>query len=266
MSILDVIGALTEGYVTKKSIGKAQKALEGGISKGETATTGAYQTARGYQQPYYDYGTEGMKNLYQMINSGRFQTDPYNYNPESFNYATDPGYQFRMQQGQSAINSGAAAGGMQLSGATQKALQRYGQNFASNEFGNTFDRYNTNRAFGATNEMNKYTSRNEQNTGMYNRMAGLANMGVGAAANLGNLATGYGSNMSDFALGRGNTQAQGIMGKNQAFLNMSQGVRQGLADTGNTYMGQSQGGQSGGGGQGNAETASTLMKFLPYLL
>lgn len=51
-------------------------------------------------------------------------------------FTKTPGYDFRLQQGQDQINASAAAGGNFFSGATLKAGAEYGQNFASNEYGN----------------------------------------------------------------------------------------------------------------------------------
>lgn len=50
-----------------------------------------------------------------------------------------PGYQFRMDEGNRALNSGWAARGMLQSGAAQKAALKYGQDYASNEYGNRFN-------------------------------------------------------------------------------------------------------------------------------
>lgn len=52
----------------------------------------------------------------------------------------DPGYQFRLQEGQKALDRQAAAGGRLYSGGQLKAAQRYGQDFASTEFGNAYNR------------------------------------------------------------------------------------------------------------------------------
>lgn len=51
-------------------------------------------------------------------------------------YRGSTGYDFRVQQGEGAINSNAYARGMGNSGATLKALTQYGQGVASQEFGN----------------------------------------------------------------------------------------------------------------------------------
>lgn len=53
----------------------------------------------------------------------------------------DPGYQFRLSEGQRAIENGAAARGGLLSGNALKATQKYGQDYASNEFANIANRY-----------------------------------------------------------------------------------------------------------------------------
>lgn len=47
----------------------------------------------------------------------------------------DPGYQFRREQGEDAINRAASASGSRGGGATMKALAEYNQNLASQEFG-----------------------------------------------------------------------------------------------------------------------------------
>ena len=60
----------------------------------------------------------------------------------------EPGYQARYQMGLQGLERGAAAQGSILSGGTQKALARYGQDYASNEYSNAYNRalqtYNTN--------------------------------------------------------------------------------------------------------------------------
>lgn len=52
----------------------------------------------------------------------------------------DPSYQFRLQQGQGALENSAAAKGLLRSGDTAKALVDYGQNAASQEYQNVYAR------------------------------------------------------------------------------------------------------------------------------
>lgn len=51
-------------------------------------------------------------------------------------FRNSTGYQFRLGEGMNALNSGYAGAGLVRSGAAQKAAVDYGQNLASNEFGN----------------------------------------------------------------------------------------------------------------------------------
>jgi len=61
----------------------------------------------------------------------------------------DPGYQFRMNQGQQALQQSAAARGVLNGGGTLKDVLQYGQDYASQEYGNVVNRdltkYLTNR-------------------------------------------------------------------------------------------------------------------------
>lgn len=78
-------------------------------------------------------------------------------------YVADPGYQFRMEEGTKALDRSAAARGGLLSGAQLKGITRFGQDQASQEYGNAYNRYQSNQ------------------TNQYNRLASLA--GVGQTAN-----------------------------------------------------------------------------------
>jgi hypothetical protein len=60
-------------------------------------------------------------------------------------FEKDPGYDFRLQEGQKALERHAASRGGALSGAAIKAAGRFQQDYASNEFSKAYDRYNINR-------------------------------------------------------------------------------------------------------------------------
>jgi len=67
-----------------------------------------------------------------------------NFTNEDF--VKDPGYQFRMDEGNKGINRASAARGGYDSGATLKALTKYNQDYASNEFGNAYNRDAANKS------------------------------------------------------------------------------------------------------------------------
>lgn len=52
------------------------------------------------------------------------------------NWQNSTGYQFGLNQGMQSINGNAAASGLLGSGATGKALESYGQNYANTQYGN----------------------------------------------------------------------------------------------------------------------------------
>jgi len=55
-------------------------------------------------------------------------------------FTETPGYDFRLSEGVKAAERSAAARGRLGSGATMKAVQRYGEGLASNEYGNWWNR------------------------------------------------------------------------------------------------------------------------------
>lgn len=68
--------------------------------------------------------------------------------PTANDVLNDPGYQFRLDQGQQSLQNARAAQGTLNTGSTLKDILGYGQDYASNEFQNVFNRdltqYNTN--------------------------------------------------------------------------------------------------------------------------
>lgn len=57
-----------------------------------------------------------------------------------YDITQDPGYQFRLQQGEESAMRAAAAGGKRFSGETLVELSRYGQDMASQEYNNIYNR------------------------------------------------------------------------------------------------------------------------------
>lgn len=132
-----------------------------------------------------------------------------NFTNEDF--VKDPGYQFRMDEGTRAVEGGAAARGNLLSGAAQKALLKYGQGFASNEFGNAYSRFENNK------------------TNTYNKLAGIVNSGQGATNQISNTAGQFAQNNANALGSLGNAQAAGYMGQANALNN-------GLGQAANFYQ------------------------------
>jgi hypothetical protein len=142
-------------------------------------------------------------------------------------YQQDPGYGFRLREGQNAIENSAASRGMSLSGGTLRALSRYGQDFASNEYQNAYNRFN-----------------NDQ-TNQYNRLAGLAGIGQTATNALNNASSAYGNAMGSASSAYGNSVSanninatNAVNGYNMNAANNMAQSRIGQANTWNNAIGQ----------------------------
>ena len=88
-----------------------------------------YQQQREDLAPWREAGGEAVNQLQGLIKAGpgEYQQSPY--------------YNFLMEQGTRGLERGAAAKGLQQSGAEQKALVGYGQNLASGEYNTWLDQW-----------------------------------------------------------------------------------------------------------------------------
>lgn len=115
----------------------------------------------------------------------------------------DPGYQFRLQQGMSALNNTAAAKGNLLSANTLQSQQKFGQDYASNEYGNVYNR-------AMQDYMNQFNIFNSNQSNQYNRLAGLAGAGQNAANTLGQLGQGAANNIGNINMQSGQQVGQSL--------------------------------------------------------
>jgi hypothetical protein len=251
--------ALDTAGRTSQDVSDRAAAAAAGVN---TATTGANQ----FLDPYTQAGKGALTQIGDLANQQfKFSQD-------------DPSYQWRLQQGQQALERSAAARGGSLGGAAAKAMARYGQGAASTEYGAAFDRFQTNRAhqlqalgglaqlgYGAAGQSGqnligagKYGGDVSMQAGMWggnarNRAAEYAgNAGMQTAQYGGNIATqtardlasnerwGWG-NMADMTLARANAQAGGVLGQQAGKNQMWSGL-------GQTLMAGAQGAFGGGGG------------------
>lgn len=123
--------------------------------------------------------------------------------PTNVTEQNDPGYQFRLDQGMKALSNSASAKGTLLNGGTGKDITQFGQNYASNEYGNVYSRakgeYDT-----------RYNQYQQSQADKYNRLAGLSGVGQTAANTLGQQGQAAASNVSNINLTAGQQQGQDI--------------------------------------------------------
>jgi hypothetical protein len=121
--------------------------------------------------------------------------------PTDVTMKNDPGYEFRLKEGQKAIERSAAARGGLLTGGTGKALERYGQDYASNEYGNVYNR-------ALTDFQTRFNQHEVENADVYNRLASLAGLGQTTANTLSATGMQSATNMGNIATTSANNQAQ----------------------------------------------------------
>ena len=135
------------------------------------------------------------------------------------NFETAPGYEFRKAEGEKGVENSAAARGGLLSGAAMKAMQKYGQDFASNEYNNWFSQSNADRNYVSAQGDAASNRFNANNTTQFNRLSGMAGSGQTAATQQGTAATQYGQSAGSTITGIGNAQAAGTVGSANAWSN-----------------------------------------------
>ncbi len=158
-------------------------------------------------------------------------------------FQKDPGYEFRMAEGQKALERSAAARGGLQGGGTMKALSRYGQDYASGEYGKAYDRFNADRdrRFG---RLSTLSGSGLQAAG------GMANASGQYATNMGNGSMNYANGVSNNIMGNANSQAASSIAQGNAWSGA-------LSSIGNAGMqGAAMGAGGGGGGMPSGGGAS----------
>jgi len=121
-------------------------------------------------------------------------------------FQKDPGYDFRMQEGMKALERTQSAKGGLLSGAATKQAQRYGQGMATEEYDKAYNRFNQNQ------------------TNIYNRLAGLSGTGQTSAQQVGALGANAANSSADILTGGANALAAGKVGSANAWNTGLQGI------------------------------------------
>lgn len=191
-------GSLIGGLMQQDAAGKAAGAQRDAVNSANDLQWRMFQQQREDQQPWREAGAQSLR---QMMDPS-FQKDF-----TMADFQADPGYAFRMQQGQQALERSAAARGGALGGATLKALARYGQDVGSQEYTNAYNRFNADR------------------DRRFNRLSSLAGIGQTANSQVANAGMNYANNASQNMIGAGNAQAAGIMGGANA---LAGGIGQGI--------------------------------------
>lgn len=206
------------------------------------------------QAPFREAGLKGQNRLMDLLGiSGNTKAQGYGSMSTPFtteNMYQDPGYAFRLNEGIKALDRSAAARGGLLSGAQLKGVQRYGQEYAANEYANAFNRQQLERA-SILNPLQSLSGQAQTSANTMSQAAG--NLGAGESAAL----LAGGNAVANNMIGAGNARASGYIGSANAFNSALQGATSGYIG----YQQQQQQNQLlnrylGGGGYGSGGYSS----------
>lgn len=182
---LNAGASLIGGAISSGASKDAARMQQAGADRAIGEQRRQFDLTRGDLQPWQQAGTDALGRLRMALGLPGQNGQPQ---PGGAMGALemDPGYQFRMDEGQKAIERSAAARGNQLSGATMKALTRFGQDYASNEYGNVVNRLAGLSGTGQTtaNQMGMYGANMAGNVG--NLYTQSANAGAAGRVGSGN--------------------------------------------------------------------------------
>jgi len=143
-------GGAMSGFNWSDLIGPATQLLGGalGSDAAKDAANAQLQSTReaaALNEPFRQGGMAGMNRLLDMLglskNTGAEGYGSLMKDPTLADFQADPGYQFRLSEGQKALERSAAARGGLYSGRAMKDATRFGQDLGSQEYGNYFNRF-----------------------------------------------------------------------------------------------------------------------------
>lgn len=218
--IIPAAVSLIGGSQQARSAEKAAETTGAATDRAIALQREQYQKQLEMQRPFYDVGVNALP---ELVNASRYQ----NFGMDQFQ--ADPGYAFRLSEGQKALERSAAARGGLLSGGTGKALQRFGQEMGSQEYLNAFNRYQTERA------------------ARLNPLQSLTGMAQTTANTLGSAGQNMAGNIGNAYMQQGVNQGNALLAGNQARSSAYGDVAKLYGQTNPNF-----GGLFGGGGGGGA--------------
>jgi hypothetical protein len=197
--------------------------LLGGIFGGQSAERGAQTQANAalesarlqkqmfdiqnqQQAPYREQGYSALSDIAGM--------KPYlthQFGTEDFQQGIDPGYAFRLQQGQRALQAQQNQAGGLIGGNALAAMQDYTQGQASNEYQNAFNRYQTQRG-NIYNSLASIAGLGQTSLGQTGQLSGQTAQGVGGAI------SNVGSALGAGQVAMGNALGSGVQGAGNAYM------------------------------------------------
>ncbi len=198
----------------------------------------------GYMQPMRDYNASDLENDPLLKAApGYFQPLHKFGQPDlDGDLVYQSGLQYGLDEGRKSASRAGSAGGNALSGATLKALTRFGNDYATTKTAGAYDRFTNEQHTRQqqkqgsydrfqTNQNYKYglrvDSNNRFNTnrdGQYNKLAALTGRGQVATSQVGAAGQNMANNISASQMGMGNAQAASSIAQGNAWQNGMNGA------------------------------------------
>lgn len=213
---ISAASSLAGGAIAGSAAKKAAKTQEQAARDATAAQQRMFEEQKALQEPFRQGGLTAQQEIMQLLGIGGDKTAAgYGSLGKAFgqsDFQQDPGYAFRQSEGMKALERSAAARGNLMSGSTMKGIQRFGQDLASQEYQNAFNRYQVERSA----KLNPLQSLMGSGQSATNVMTGAAGqMGQNEASNIYNA---------------GQARASGYIGQGNA-LNTALGQIGGIASS-----------------------------------
>ena len=149
-ALIAATAALGAGAISAGGAKKAARAQEQASRDAQAANERMLERQIELQEPFRQAGLTAQEQIMQLLGvGGDASAQGYGSLAKPFGmeqFEQDPGYAFRQAEGMKALERSAAARGLLQSGPTLKGIQRFGQESASQEYGNAFNRYQIERS------------------------------------------------------------------------------------------------------------------------
>lgn len=187
------VGTIGGALINSNAAGKASNAQQNAANSANATQLQMYNQTREDNMPALGARNDALSRLEELLGVGGDKTAA-GYGSASGplqvgDVTQDPGYQFGLQQGQTALNNALAARGMRDSGAALKAAARYGTDYATTKYDDAFNRAQTNRQL------------------TLNPLQSLAGLGQTGASTIAQAGANSANNIASNQIGVGNAQA-----------------------------------------------------------
>lgn len=213
VAMVGIGGSLASSVIGADAAGDAADSMAASANATNATNRYIFDKQVELQQPFREAGLTANNRLMQLmgLSEGGDANGSLMQSFDASKMYEDPGYQFRLNEGMKGLENSAVARGGLLSGAAMKAIQKYGQDYASGEYDRAWQRDSATK------------------TNQFNRLQGLVATGTGATQQVSDAAGQYASRTASVNGDLGNAQAAGAIGQANAWSN-------GLGHTTNSLM------------------------------